>query len=45
MFYMFNGAKSFDQNISKWNVSKVTDYGDFSSNSPIDGTSKVPHFQ
>jgi len=42
---MFWGATSFDQNISKWDVSKVTYYFVFSDNSPINGTSKMPHFQ
>jgi len=45
MASMFESATSFDQNISKWNVSNVADYYNFSLNSPIDGTSKVPHFQ
>jgi len=42
---MFDSATSFDQNISKWDVSNVADYYNFSSNSPINGTSKVPNFQ
>jgi len=42
---LFYGATSFNQNISKWNVSNVADDDEFSLDSPIDGTSKVPNFQ
>ena len=41
---MFQNATSFNQDISGWDVSKVISHITFSSNSPISGTTKEPHF-
>jgi len=42
---MFYNAVSFDRNISVWDVSNVIYSDDFATNSPIDGTDKMPRFQ
>ena len=42
MKQMFAGATSFNQNVSNWDVRKVREWEDFSKNSPINWTNKVP---
>jgi len=43
MHAMFEGAGSFNQDISGWTVAQVTDYEDMFNNCPIDPDSR-PRF-
>lgn len=42
MSYMFYEAKKFNQNISRWSVNKVKEHYDFSVDSGIDNSNKLP---
>ena len=41
---MFDGAQSFNQDISGWDVSNVASYNNFSNNSGLEDKHK-PHFK
>ncbi|WP_338958066.1 MULTISPECIES: BspA family leucine-rich repeat surface protein [unclassified Spiroplasma] len=42
---MFIEAKSFNQDLSKWNVNKVTSHEEFAIGSQIDNSNKLPKFK
>lgn len=42
---MFYGASSLNQDLSKWNVNKVTSHEEFAIGSKIDNSNKLPQFK